>query len=133
MENRVFQAWCVELFSCISWGSLTAAGPLQLHLLHVDLTGCHPYGNWVDNGCVLQDRQKEGQEVKQIDLWKETVIYGPQHFVITVYFVRTCFRLLTDSVDQMQSQTNYDCFNHGLFHVNTSCRRPISSFTVIIS
>lgn len=36
---------------------LTAARPLQLHLLHVDLTGRHADGNWVDDGRVLQDRE----------------------------------------------------------------------------
>lgn len=35
--------------------SRTAARPLQLHLLHVNLTGSHPDGNWVDDGRVLKD------------------------------------------------------------------------------
>lgn len=38
-------------------GCLTTASPLQLHFLHVDLTGRHPDGNWVDDGGVLEDRQ----------------------------------------------------------------------------
>lgn len=35
---------------------LTTASPLQLHLLHVNLTGRHPDGNWVNDGRVLWKR-----------------------------------------------------------------------------
>lgn len=37
-------------------GCLTTASPLQLHLLHVDLTGCHPDGDRVDDSRVLKER-----------------------------------------------------------------------------
>lgn len=50
------QAKAMEKLSLKVRGCLTAASPLQLHLLHVDLTGCHPNGDWVDDGCVLKDR-----------------------------------------------------------------------------
>ena len=43
-------------------GGLTAASPLQLHFLHVDLTGRHPDGNWVNDGRVLEGRQTKRQE-----------------------------------------------------------------------
>ena len=33
---------------------LTAAGPLELHLLHVDLTWSHSNGDWVDDSGVLR-------------------------------------------------------------------------------
>lgn len=38
---------------------LTTASPLQLHLLHVNLTGRHPDGNWVNDGRVLWKRDTE--------------------------------------------------------------------------
>lgn len=38
---------------------LTTASPLQLHLLHVNLTGRHPDGNWVNDGRVLWKRQTQ--------------------------------------------------------------------------
>lgn len=44
--------------------SLTTAGPLELHLLHVDLTGRHPDGNRVDNGCILKARQMHQESSK---------------------------------------------------------------------
>lgn len=34
--------------------SPTAGGSLELHLLHVNLTGRHPDGNWVNDGRVLE-------------------------------------------------------------------------------
>lgn len=43
-------------------GFLTTASPLQLHLLHVDLTGRHPDGDRVNDGRVLEERQTKRQE-----------------------------------------------------------------------
>lgn len=49
----------MEKLSLEARGGLTAASPLQLHLLHVNLTGCHPDGDRVDDGCVLRDRKRD--------------------------------------------------------------------------
>lgn len=57
-------------------GSLTAARPLQFHLLHVNLTGRHPNGDGVDDGCVLQVRET-GRKSREEGLRRE-VLSPPQ-------------------------------------------------------
>lgn len=60
-------------------GCLTAASPLQLHFLHVDLTGRHPDGNWVDDGGVLEERHRERGEKREMGSETDRLMKGDGH------------------------------------------------------
>lgn len=72
-------------------GSLTAARPLQFHLLHVNLAGRHPNGDWVDDGCVLQVRER-GMKSRGEGLRREA--FNPPQMLSVISVTAPVYRLV---------------------------------------